>query len=79
MVRHLKKDVQHHENQQRTNKTKIQELFEQLSKKEIELKNSEKELDNLRNDIKKQELRFDKQKQRTELFQNNFNESQLKV
>jgi len=65
------------ENNQRTNKTKIQELYEQLSQKETQLTNCEKEIDNLRNDQKKAELRFDKQKLRTEDFQTKFNEKNV--
>lgn len=60
-------------------KTKNQELLEQLLKKETELKNSEKEIDNLKVSIKKQENRFEKQVQRTEEFQNLYNETNVKL
>ena len=62
MVKQTTRDITHLENVLRNNKTKLQEMFEQLNKKEIELKNSEKEIDNLNMDIKKNEIRFDKQK-----------------
>ena len=56
----LTRDITHLENVNRNNKTKLQEVFEQLNKKEIELKNSEKTIDSLNMDIKKNENRFEK-------------------
>ena len=78
-IKQDKRDITHHENLLRNNKTKLQDVFEQLNKKEIDLKNSEKEIDNLRADIKKNELRFEQQKQRTDNFQNKYNETLLKL
>lgn len=59
-VKQLTRDITHLENVNRNNKTKLQEVFEQLNKKEIELKNSEKTIDSLNMDIKKNENRFEK-------------------
>ena len=56
----LQRDIQHRDAQLRNNKTKIQELLESLGMKETQLKNSEKEIDSLKNDLKKQDLRFEK-------------------
>jgi chromosome segregation ATPase len=61
-IKQDKREIDHQDNVLRTNKTKLQEVFEQLNVKELNLKNSEKEIDNLRADIKKNELRFEQQK-----------------
>lgn len=58
-IKQDKREIDHQDNVLRTNKTKLQEVFEQLNIKELNLKNSEKEIDNLRADIKKNELRFE--------------------
>jgi chromosome segregation ATPase len=58
-IKQDKREIDHQDNVLRTNKTKLQEVFEQLNVKELNLKNSEKEIDNLRADIKKNELRFE--------------------
>lgn len=63
----------------RVNKTKLQEIIEQLSEKDQQFKNKEKEVDNLKSDIKKIELRFEKQCKRTKEFQDKYNESQLQI
>lgn len=63
-----KRDIQYVETQLRNTKTKLQEVIEQLTRKETEYTNAEKEKDNLNAEIKKHELRFEKQKKRTEEF-----------
>jgi len=51
-----KMDIQHHEGTNRNNKTKIQELLEQLSHKETENMNSAKTMDNLQSEIKRKDI-----------------------
>lgn len=41
------REIQHQEGNLRVNKTKLQEIIEQLNKKEMDLKNSEKDVNNL--------------------------------
>lgn len=72
-----KREITHLENVLRNNKTKQQEILEQLTRKELEFKNLEKDCDNLRGDIKKNDVRFEKQRERTDLFQNKFNDMTL--
>lgn len=72
-----KRDITHKEGIIRLNKTKLNETIELLNGKETDLKNSEKRIEQLHSDIKKHELRFEKQKQRTEEFQSQYNEKTL--